>query len=45
MANCPIGVVKGTVKVFAKWIPVGTLDSKYDKDCNKKDSGDGGIGV
>lgn len=34
--KCP-EKVKGAVKIFAKWIPVGHPDSKYDKDGNRLD--------
>jgi len=36
--KCSVGQVKGSVKVFAKWIPAGHPDSKYDAKGGKKDA-------
>lgn len=38
LGKCPLGEVRGTVKVFMKWIPVGHAESKYDANCNKLDA-------
>jgi hypothetical protein len=36
--KCSVGQVRGSVKVFAKWIPAGHPDSKYDAKGGKKDA-------
>lgn len=34
--RCKLGAVTGQVKVFAKWIPAGSPESKFDAQGNKK---------
>ena len=36
--KCPQRV-KGTVKIFARWIPAGHADSKFDQNGAKKEVG------
>lgn len=34
--RCKVGPAAGSVKVFAKWIPAGSAESKFDEQGNKK---------